>query len=740
VRFVTLAVMEHLTEYSAVNRRARILLPERLMLASSRLARRSLAALLMLSAALAPGIAASSARVTTAPLPAGAITAFRLHDSGSGAGRAVTFGLPLARDALDNSRGLVVTNSSGQVLTSQWNPLASWRGSSATLHGAMTFLTSSAGDNDGIYYVSLGNPSTGTPIAKSDVVASGFDADVEVTLAGGVYRLSAKDLLSGAARPRMDYTHFTGPLASEFAIGGPLLLDGTGAAHDTLQAYFYVRAVKRPVERVYVTVVLENTGAFNALTDIATTSVDARVGGASLAGFPKPEFTVYADIRYAKRAWWNGSADLWVQHDLAYVSATNLMPTYRAVKMSSSTLRGYPQASEWNQRRILSSSMLEGGGAKPELAPHDSWTAAYMVSGDRRAWNAMRTAVDEYAMMVSNHSRGVVHARDERTGFPLDLAVKGVVGRIWFDSGGTDVLNATRQGNPVAQTDIAHWPSIAYLTYLLSAESNEMENVQHSAVQTWLNEAPGGAKGTIPGRRLEYLQTRGMAWALREIVNGAVVTPDHHPLRNALQTSATYVLNQYSAVGQAQDPQKATGLWFVTDYAFPHEGGTHVALWMNDYLTWAVGDAYERGWKAELDANGFWAWKARAVTGRFGTTPTNAYCWNEAARYNVRARPTTSSPVYPTWGLIFAANLPGVTGCAATGSTDAGDDANATDYGAQISGALSAAVSTGMPGAAAAWNLYEQRRRKWSFGFEQSPEWAITPRTSVAKPTDSSAR
>src|SRR5690606_26804430 len=138
--------------------------------------------------------------------------------------------------------------------------------------------------------------------------------------------------------------------------------------------------------------------------------------------------------------------------------------------MNTSVLNSYPQSSEWNQRRILSSANLEGGGAKPELAPHDHWTAAYMVSGDRRAWNAMRTAVDEYSQIVFMLPQAVVHARDEETGMPLDLTKKGVASQVWYPAGQTDVLAATRGGVPVAQTDNAHWPSIGYLLYLLTAE------------------------------------------------------------------------------------------------------------------------------------------------------------------------------------------------------------------------------------------------------------------------------
>lgn len=670
-----------------------------------------------------------SARVTNGDLPPGVITAIRLHDSGSGAGRGVSFGLPLPEGRIRGNTGLVVTTPDGEVLDSQWNPLASWRTDGSVLHGVLTFVTNRSGSNEGIYYVREGTPVSGSVIDAGDIVDSGFDAEVSAVIDGVTYSLSASDLLDGAVSPRLNYMHFSGPLATEIAIGGPLRVGGTGAEHNTVQAYFYIRAFGKPVRSVYVTVVLENTAAFRQLRDVSASNVDVKVGGRSLPGFPKSSFTIYSDIRYPKRAYWNGGEELWVQHDLAYVSETKLMPKYRSVVMNTSVLNSYPQSSEWNQRRILSSSNLEGGGAKPELAPHDHWTAAYMVSGDRRAWNAMRTAVDEYSQMVYEHVEALVRPRDEETGMPLDLTKKGVASRSWYPEGGTDVLVATRGGVPVAQTDNAHWPSIGYLLYLLTAESNEMENVQHSAVQMWLNSAPGGYKGRIPNRQIRWGQARAMGWALREIVNGAVVTPDHHPLRNALQVSASHALTEVMRVAKNADPQGATGLWLAGDLAFPYGDRTGLAPWMNDFLTWAVGDAYERGWQSELDAGNYWQWRAQAVVGRFGTSIATGYCWQYAALYELRVKPSSSSSPYPTWKDIFAANFPNVSSCSSTpGSGGIGTDRSATDYGAQIAGALAVAVSTNIPNAAQAWELYDKRQKNWGTQYSSAPEWAIEPR------------
>ena len=221
------------------------------------------------------------------PLPGGTLAELTLVDTRSGSGRAYTVGVPIGEGVLPSGTSLVVTKADGTVLTSQWNELAQWRSDGSALHGVLTFLTPNSGGNDGTYYVKTGTGFSGAAISKADVAAAGFDATVSVTVGGTSYRLSAADLLDGTVQPRQDYTHFTGTLASEFVVGGSLRQNGMGAEHATLQAYFYIRAFKNPVDQVHVTVVLENTGAFNAISNVAASSVDVQVGGASLPVSPR---------------------------------------------------------------------------------------------------------------------------------------------------------------------------------------------------------------------------------------------------------------------------------------------------------------------------------------------------------------------------------------------------------------------------------------------------------------------
>ena len=664
-------------------------------------------------------------------VPSGSVTTLTLTDSSSGSGRVVTLGVPLGEGWLGSLEGLVVEDSSGTVLSSQWNALSSWRTDGSVLHGALTFQVDGAGDAGGIYTVKKGTPLGGTSISKADVVSSGFDAEVEIETGGSTYSLSASDLLSGQVSARQDYTHFSGPLASEFVVGGPLRVNGSGAAHATLQGYFHVRAFSRPVERAYVTVVLENTGVFSSISDTSG-DVTIRVGGSVV--YTNDGFSVGADKRYPKRFWWNGDPGLWASPDVERVQDTGLVPEYREISVQASTLNGFPSSIDWHGRGQLNAE-LNAGGAAPYLAPLDRWSAAYLITGDRRAFDSMRAHGDAYHWLVSKFDYAM-NPRDESTGFALDLADNPtVIGNGW---GGPNAMSARRRSTSPMQTDMAHQPSCNYVLYLVTADYGALEHCQMWGVANWTMERPGSYSGWP--RSFFRGEVRAIGWGFRNVVHAAVATPDIHPLKDTLDDAVVYAIDSFAVDARALDPTQSTGLWLTPSLAQaiiyhsdqtpnPNDSGdsTGVALWQDDYVTWAIGSAYERGYRGELDTTGVWAWKAQSVIERLGDG--SRYCWANSAAYAMGVTDSAGAATYPDWATIYAKNYPSAGPCPALGSTDAGTDRTATDYGAQLGGAIATAASTGLTDALDAWQRYDQRDINWgSDSFSNAPEWAIRPR------------
>lgn len=657
------------------------------------------------------------------------LTHVQLLDSVGGGERLIAFGLPLPEGAVTSGEELVVADSDGNVVASQWSPLASWRTDGSVLHGVMTFQTP-ATQAAGTYQVRRGTDVSGTVLTKSDVVAAGFDARIEVRTSSGTYSLSAADLLAGSvpAPARQDHTHFAGPLSAEFAVGGPLLLNGSGGPHATLQGYFHVRAYDRPVERARVTLVLENTGAFQSLADV-TGDVTLSVGGQTV--YSNAGFSIGADKRYPKRSWWGGDPGLWVRHDTEFVQDTGLVPEYREFTVSEERLNNFPRSVDWHGTGELSAAM-DAGGAAAYLAPVDRWSAAYLVSADRRAYDAMLAHADAYHWVVSKHNYAM-NPRDENTGYPLDLAANpNAIGRGW--SGDTS-LSAAAQTRLPLKTDMAHQPNCAYLPYLVTGEFDYLEHCQLWGVANWLMERPGSEMGWP--RSFYRGQLRAIGWGFRNIVNAAVVTPDAHPLKNTLDEAVGYAIDSFrndlmplSSLGVvATGPGVGVAIIYKgDDTPDPDDTGTTgYAPWQDDYLTWALGSAVELGYPADT----VWPWKARPVVERLGDG--SAYCWAKSALYALAIRPDEASPNYTSWGEVYDANFPGEV-CPPVGTTNAGaGDRRANDYAAQMSGALSVAVNTGITGSSAAWNRYLARESSgdfhwWSGGFDKYPEWAIKPR------------
>ena len=670
------------------------------------------------------GTQSASVFVSVTGQPSGStITSFDVVDSGSGSGRLVTLGVPLGEGTVPAGSSLVVVQD-GNVLPSQWNALTTWRTDGSQLHGALTF--EHAGTGSATYTIQVGSPAGGTTISKADVTASNFDAEINVNVGGSNYSLSARDLLDGTVPGRQDHTHFSGPLASEFVVGGALRLNGSGSEHNNLQGYFHVRAFGRPVDRVYVTMVVENTGVFRTLSGVVG-DVTLSVGGNTV--YTHDALEIDGDKRFPKRFWWNGDPGLWVRHDVEHVQSTKLMPEYRELQMSESTLNGFPSSIEWGARGQLNAAM-DGGGSQRHIAPFDSWSAAYMISGDRRAYDAMRAHDDAYHWVTTSHGYAM-NTRDENTGFPLDMANhQNVVGASWGNSGGAEPMAARQTSSSPLKTDMAHEPANGYVVYLLTAEFGAMESAQLWGVSAWTRERPGSYPGWP--RSFYVGQVRAVGWGLRNVINAAVITPDTHPLKNTLDDAVVFALASLNDDARPLDTGDAIGLLLtgpgISTGIHRTDGDgerTGTSPWMQDYLTWAIGSAYERGYRNELDSSGLWTWRSQAVVERLGDG--TRYCWASGAQYNLKMLDNDSSPIYTDWATIYTKNF-GVRTCPEVGTDDAGSDRNSTDYGAQMGPAAAVAADTGRAGAIEAWNRYDSRVYNWSRDFDERPEWAIKRR------------
>ena len=172
----------------------------------------------------------------------------------------------------------------------------------------------------------------------------------------------------------------------------------------------------------------------------------------------------------------------------------------------------------------------------------------------------------------------------------------------------------------------AHYPSLAYVPFLLTGDPYYLEEVQFTAQYHLLE------YNTQLRRREQGLlaaeQTRGYAWGMRSLFQAALATPDKVPpwllprsyfSRIVANNLALFIETQME---DASNPLKAN-CHFAIDVR-----PDNVAPWQQDILTavlgWAVGAGFAE-WRAPF------RWQAQQAVGRAGGT--SGYPRSQAIHY-----------------------------------------------------------------------------------------------------------
>jgi len=593
-----------------------------------------------------------------------------------------------------------------------------------------------------------GSEPPGADITIGDVLATSFDANVAVATGGSTYSASARNLLASGSVTNW----LSGPLAAEWLVGAPLQLNGNGAQHPHLTAYFHIRAYQG-LERIRVSVVLENNWSMvaapqNFIYD-TTVTIDGR--GAVLS---QNNVTHYRQARWRRVFWWGSTPEVHIEHERAYLAGTATVPTYDPqLNVPESTLA--QMASEWSGAAIelMGAGTIETymptGGGRPDIAPLPGWTARYLMTQDSRA---KRTTIGNGEQAGSFS----IHYRDRNTGLPISLDTFPNLTIL-----GETPPFPTCGGNCVTpyEPDVAHQPSLAYVPYLVTGDYFHLEELQFWANWNafyWGNH--GGSLGLVVAD-----QVRAQAWGLRTIAHAAYLTPDAHPKKNYLITKLNNNLDWYND-NYSNNPPNPLG------YVLNHPGifiDDTFATWMDDFLTWTIGHIVNLGF---TNAIPFFNYKAQFPVGRM-TDP--GYCWTLASTYWTRAR--SAGQPFQTWndyrvaaiqswndgtvGPSFGDDPNSSTPGMATGQelpliNAACDSQQMVDilglqrgemigyawdpqgYPANMQPAIAMAAELGAPGGSVAWNIYASRSvvpDAGNYDYNVDPQWAIVPAQIVAR-------
>ena len=652
----------------------------------------------------------------------------------------VTFAQVFAKGEIVNSSTLGAKLADGSVLELQVDAKATHDDGSLRHAVLTTFIPNLQGnDTAEVTLFAPGTNESGSAVSLDELLATQFDATVELDLSGDLYIASARDLLTNGN----PIAWLSGPLVTEWLVSGPLRA-AAGSQHPHLTARFHVRWY-RGAESARVSVTVENSRSLVAAPRNYDYDVRVNVDGKGIA-LDQAAVSHFRQARWRRLFWWGNDPSVEVLHDTDYLAQVGVVPTYDSrLRVPGSVLSGLD--STWQGRRTelmeegTIATYMPAGGGRDDIAPLPRWTALYLVTQDRRA-KRVTLGNSEQAGSFG------IHYRDSTTDLPISLdtypnmTVLGERGIFPACGGDCDTPYVA---------DVAHQPSLSFVPYLVTGDYFHLEELFFWAnwnLFYWGNH--GGSLGL-----LAFDQVRAQAWGLRTLGHAAYIAPDAHPLKAYFQSKLTNNLDWYvdALVDNAPTPLgymlNPPGLG--VDQAF--------ATWMDDFFTWTVGHLANLGFD---DAAEIFQYKAQFPVGRM-INPD--YCWILASTYWTRARDATSGDPYFTWsdykesvvrswdsdtaGPSFAGTAPGMSGdkedALIAAACDSVEMANILGlrrgnmigyafshegYPANLQPALAIAVEREISNASAAWNTFDNRSVKPDSGeydYDISPQWAIVP-------------
>lgn len=592
----------------------------------------------------------------------------------------------------------------------------------------------------------------GSCASPDALLAAGFTADVNITIAGKLYRASAQDALRSASGK----TWLCGGIATEWIVSLPFVSTDS-ADHGTqdphLTARFAIRHYPN-AQSAKVDMIVENDWAYDPAPQNITYDVSMDVGSRTV--YSKTGLTHYNHARWKKTFWWGVSPEvatcpdltcapspsgkdpspkLNIRHDPAYLMATGAVPNYDTnVTISALALSNISTAYSGSKTEPMNSGLAEPymptTGGRPDIGLLPGWTVSYLLSQVRMAKNAVLGTAD----LAGTYS---IHYRDKNTDKPIsivDYPYMTLRGR--YDDTYNPVTKQYEAFPPCAGScatpfvaDPAHEPSLSFLPYLVTGDYYHLEELEFWTAYNMFISNPGYrqySQGLIFAD-----QVRGQAWVLRSLAEAAYIIPDADPLKNQFATFLANNIDWYTKT-YVGNSTSGNSLGIVTSEAFSYMDGTAIAPWQDDFFTSAVGRAVELGF---VSAKPLLQWKARFPVSRM---VDRGYCWILASDYNLKVRDSITSPLYTTMQQAYLATEPAGLTSLACGSADmasylqlqpgemVGYSDSVTGFPANMQPAIAYSVNSGIADGVTAWAQFQQRANKPNYG--DSAQFAIVPR------------
>lgn len=468
----------------------------------------------------------------------------------------------------------------------------------------------------------------GTPLTKAALISA--LGTCNVTLTGG--QAGTFDI-AGAVNASTD-AWLSGPRVIEYRVTG------------SIGSFIYVVADCRLYSdgNVRIDVSIENPWVYGGLRGDRSYTYAITLAGTQRIN----EAVTHRANARIRKTFWLTTPTVLPQHNVTYLKATKGVPNYNfpdaISRVNATVYAGLPQAVSTLTSGSYGTAM-ETGGLDNGIGPCPHHQAVFLMNnGDTRAYTSVRD-------QVVGGGAYSIHARDQSTGRPVSIVSRPSAG--WgsgndFDSGGSGPSNAS------FSADTAHMPSIGYVPYAVTGDRWALDELHFWANWCLLTyetsiSSRGGAQGLIKG------QIRGIAWSLREIGRAAYITPDSDSLRSYFTTILDANRVYHTTLHSSGAGTNLLGAYDQDQLQGP--GGTsteqqryNTKTWMDDFLTWTVGELYAMGF---TNWASFYDFKAKFPIGRIGGTE---FPFMALGMDQVRLCSTPGGSFFTTWTQVAAAS------------------------------------------------------------------------------------
>ena len=536
---------------------------------------------------------ASGGRATALRCAAGAITSITLEGNGAPPGAVVVFG-QVFRPGDVPARSGVLARAGEQPIPTQFDAMTHHEDGSvrfAIISVALPRVLPSRQTLELRLFV--GAPSAVSHPLDPSAILGNRQLILELTpVSGKPWRADLRAMLEAA--PRSGTTVWqSGPLVTEVRLRTPVPSGAVGSA-SSLRMIADLSA--RVDGTIWLDLWLRNDTAMQEGGGDAAYSARVLLDGRELlrtGPLRHYHYTAFGRISAFGPDGTPVPVPAFTRHNLHYLAETGAVARYDAsLVVSEGTLSAYGQAlaepawsAPFNNRRIAQYMPQTGG--RDDIGPTTQSQAAWLISGDRRA------AV--YAMGQAEAAGAIPwHHWDIRGGEAGSWLDTRRWPQLWTDARGGRPPGGLLQQVPNTTgwtPEGSHQPDLSFVPFILTGRRAFLDHLQSQAAWNVVSSWPhprGGAEANM----VRFNQTRGTAWAIRQLHEAGWISPDSDPQRDYFRrceaNNWAFLRSQIPAWRRAQG--EAFG-WVPSDYDPPFE----CKPWAQDHLVSTAAAAARKG-------------------------------------------------------------------------------------------------------------------------------------------------